>query len=214
MTPPSPAAGLSPSHLQGRTAGLVSRALAAVADALVVLGIAVLAGLALGAVRFLVSGPPFAVPRPSDGFTGAFGGCLAVGYLAVGWSVTGRTVGGRLMGLRVAHRSGRRLRPGRALLRAVLCVALPLGLFWAVPSRRGASVADLVVRSAVVHDWYGGRAARGTGAVASARRRLPREQRGGEEAAASDDGQHDQRGGVGAERQVGDEDGAGDRRAE
>ncbi len=215
MTPPSPT--ISPSHLQGRTAGPVSRALAAVADALVVLGIAVLTGPAVGAVRFLVSGPPFAVPRPSDQVTAVFGCCLAVGYLAAGWSVTGRTVGGRLMGLRVVRRSGRRLRAGRALLRAVLCVALPLGLLWALPSRRNASVADLVVRSAVVHDWhgrYGGRAARRTGVAGSARRPLPREQRGGDEATAADGGQHDQRGGVGAEGQVGDEDGAGDRGAE
>ncbi|MEV5599686.1 RDD family protein [Streptomyces sp. NPDC052496] len=157
---PSPPVG-TPARLQGRTAGLVSRTLAALTDALAVLGIAVLTGLAVGAVRFLVFGPPFTAPRPSDQLTGAFGFCLAVGYLAAGWSVTGRTVGGRLMGVRVVQRSGRRLRPGRALFRAVLCVLLPLGLFWAPLSRRDASVADLVVRSAVVYDWYGGRRGRG-----------------------------------------------------
>ncbi|OKI02119.1 hypothetical protein A6A06_13615 [Streptomyces sp. CB02923] len=156
MTPPPPAVGAA--RLQGRSAGLVSRTLAAVADTFVVLGIAVLTGLGVGAVRFLVLGPPFDAPRGSDLLTGSFGFALAVGYLAVGWTVTGWTVGGRLMGLRVVHRSGRLLGPGRALLRAVLCVVLPLGLFWAPLSRRDASVADLVVRSAVVHDWYGGRA--------------------------------------------------------
>ncbi|MFI0260754.1 RDD family protein [Streptomyces sp. NPDC017056] len=158
MTPAASADG--PARLQGRPAGLVTRALTAVTDTLVVLGIAVLAGLGFGAVRLLVLGPPFEVPRPSDWLTGALGFALAVGYLATGWTATGTTVGGRLMGVRVADRSGRRLRAGRALLRAALCVVLPLGLLWAPLSRRDASIADVVVRSAVVYDWYGRRVRR------------------------------------------------------
>ncbi|WP_030673164.1 RDD family protein [Streptomyces rimosus] len=160
MTPPSPAD--TPARLQGRTAGLVSRTLAAVADILVVLGIAVLADLGVGAVRFLVLGPPFGPPKASDWLTGFLGFALTVGYLSVSWTVTGRTVGAWLMGLRVVRRSGQPLGAGRALLRAVLCVVFPLGLLWTALSRRDASVADLVVRSAVVYDWYGGRARDGT----------------------------------------------------
>ncbi|RSO09038.1 RDD family protein [Streptomyces sp. WAC 06783] len=156
MTRPSPADG--PARFQGRAAGLVSRTVAAIADILVVLGLAVLADLFAGAVRFLVLGPPFAPPKLSDWLTGVLGFALTVGYLAVSWTVTGQTVGARLMGLRVVRRPGRPLGVGRALLRAVLCVVFPLGLFWTPLSRRDASVADLVVRSAVVYDWFGGRA--------------------------------------------------------
>ncbi|UNO44390.1 RDD family protein [Streptomyces sp. MST-110588] len=129
---------------------------------LVVLGIAVLADLGIGAVRFFVLGPPFAPPKPSDWLTGLWGFALAVVYLAVSWSVTGRTAGGCWMGLRVVHRSGRQLGPGRALLRAVLCVMFPLGLLWVPLSRRDASVADVLAQSAVVYDWYGRRARDGT----------------------------------------------------
>ncbi|MFI9230564.1 RDD family protein [Streptomyces rimosus] len=156
MTRPSPADG--PARFQGRAAGLVSRTVAAVADILVVLGLAVLADLFAGTVRFLVLGPPFAPPKLSDWLTGFLGFALTVGYLAASWTVTGQTVGARLMGLRVVRRPGRPLGAGRALLRAVLCVVFPLGLFWTPLSRHDASVADLVVRSAVVYDWYGGRA--------------------------------------------------------
>jgi hypothetical protein len=35
----------------------------------------------------------------------------------------------------------------------VLCVMFPLGLLWAVFSRRRRSLQDILVRSAVVYDW-------------------------------------------------------------
>jgi hypothetical protein len=37
------------------------------------------------------------------------------------------------------------------LVRAVLCVAFPPLLFWAIVNRR--SVQDLVLRTAVIYDW-------------------------------------------------------------
>ena len=40
-----------------------------------------------------------------------------------------------------------------ALLRAVLCVLFPIGLFWIVLSSENRSVQDVLLRSSVVYDW-------------------------------------------------------------
>ena len=59
----------------------------------------------------------------------------------------------QVAGLRVTDRSGGRLTLGRALVRAVLCLAFPAGLLWILVSRRNASVQDLLVGTVVVYDW-------------------------------------------------------------
>ena len=129
----APARARRPQEVQGRPAGLVSRTVAATVDVLVALGILLAAQCGYAAAHRLLTGPPF----------------------ACGWTFGGRTAGDQLMGLRVTARSGRRLTSVTALLRAVLCVALPWGLLWIPFSRRGASLQDAVTGSAVVHDWYG-----------------------------------------------------------
>jgi hypothetical protein len=49
--------------------------------------------------------------------------------------------------------AGRPPRVGGALLRAVLCVLFPIGLFWVAVSRANRSAQDVVLRYAVVYDW-------------------------------------------------------------
>ena len=72
--------------------------------------------------------------------THALGGAVVAGglglYLVAAWSTAGATLGQRLLGLRVVQASdGRRISPGRALLRYItfLVAAAPLsaGLVWA-----------------------------------------------------------------------------------
>ncbi|MFF1695285.1 RDD family protein [Streptomyces sp. NPDC058257] len=143
----APEGGLVP-----EPAGIVSRGIATVLDALVlaVIGFAIQVGV--GCVRLVVTGPPFHFPNPSLWLSGASGCALAVLYLACSWAAIGRTVGGRLMGLRVSDRAGRLLGWPRSLVRAALCVTFPLGLCWIPLSRRRASVQDLVVVSIVRYD--------------------------------------------------------------
>ncbi|MFE3031471.1 RDD family protein [Streptomyces canus] len=142
-------------EVQGRPAGLVSRLAAAAVDALVVLGLLLALQYGYAAVRCLLTGPPFSVPDPGPGLTAVLGYASLVAYLTASWLSSGRTAGDQLMGLRVTDGAGRRLTSGVALLRAVLCAALPWGLLWIPVSRRGASLQDAVTGSAVVHDWYG-----------------------------------------------------------
>lgn len=131
------------------TAGVVSRCLAAVADAIVVAGIGLAVQLAFGGLRLIVTGPPFHLPDLSLWLTGVLGWVIAVLYLGLSWATTGGTVGDWLLGLRVTCRTGQLLGIFRALLRAVLCILLPVGLFWIPFSRRHASLQDVAVASTV-----------------------------------------------------------------
>ncbi|MEU6251931.1 RDD family protein [Streptomyces sp. NPDC047043] len=130
-------------------AGVVTRCLAGLVDALVVAGIGIALQLAFSGLRLLVTGPPMRMPDLSVWLTGVLGWAIAVLYLAVSWASTGGTVGDWLLGLQVTGRAGRLLGVTRALLRALLCVAFPVGLFWIPFSRRHASVQDIVTASRV-----------------------------------------------------------------
>ena len=86
------------------------------------------------------------------------GGYLLGLYFWISWATTGRTFGNKLMGLRVVSFRGRLMRWSGALLRAIFCVIVPIGLFWAVISRQNRSVQDVVLRTSVIYDWGHGRA--------------------------------------------------------
>ncbi|MFJ8822538.1 RDD family protein [Streptomyces sp. NPDC102467] len=133
-------------------AGLVSRAVAAVLDALTLALAGLVIHLGVGCAVLLVTGPPFRMPDFPGALSGAVTWAGAVLYLGGCWTALGYTPAGRLMGLRVTDRAGRLLRLPRALLRAALCVTFPLGLCWVPLSRRRASLQDLVVAGAVTYD--------------------------------------------------------------
>ena len=142
--------------LQGEPAGLVSRVLAGTADFCVV--VVVMAGCYLGvaALRFLWNSRTFTFPTAPFGVLLLLGSGVLVVYLAGAWVVTGRTYGDQLLGLRVVGPGGRRPRPAGALVRAVLYVLFPIGLFWVAVSRDCSSAQDLLLRYAVVYDWTQG----------------------------------------------------------
>lgn len=139
--------------LQGRRAGLITRLLANTVDFGVVAVIIAAGYAAVAALRFLWNSRTFTFPAPGFGPLVAAGSVLMVLYLTACWTVSGRTFGDYLLGLRVVGWRGRRLRPVGALLRAVLCVLFPIGLFWIALSRENRSVQDVLLRSSVVYDW-------------------------------------------------------------
>jgi uncharacterized RDD family membrane protein YckC len=138
---------------QGERAGLVSRVLVGAVDFVVV--VAVVAGgyVAVAAVRFLWNSRTFSFPAPPFLLLLAVGSTVMVLYLTVSWAATGRTYGAHLLGLRVLSARGRPLRVGGALVRAVICVAFPIGLFWVLVSRENRSAQDVLLRSSVIYDW-------------------------------------------------------------
>jgi uncharacterized RDD family membrane protein YckC len=139
--------------MQGQRAGIVSRFLADAIDLGVVVAAVVGVYFAVAGVEFLLRPRQFTWPEPSAMNLGTLAWILLIAYLTVGWANTGRTFGKTVLGLRVVDREGARLRFARAFLRALLCAAVPIGLFWSVISRRNASIQDLIVRTTVLYDW-------------------------------------------------------------
>lgn len=109
-------------------AGLVTRAIAIVIDALLINAAAL---SVTGAVLLVES--LFNVTHRHNALAGAVGVVLffvwVVGYFAVCWTATGQTPGNRVMQIRVTRPDGTQLRPLRAFVRLVGMV-LSLPLFW------------------------------------------------------------------------------------
>lgn len=133
-------------------AGLLSRLGAMVIDSVVVVMLGLLVLVVIESVRLLwTTGFDLGF---ADGIPIRVGAViLLLAYLTYGWGLDGRTVGKLLVGLRVLDEDGSDLSFRRAFVRAVLVVVFPVGLLWAVLSRRSASVQDLLVSTVVVHDW-------------------------------------------------------------
>jgi uncharacterized RDD family membrane protein YckC len=160
---PGPA-GHAGAALQGQAAGIVTRSLAVVIDALVTVAItAALWGAVVG-IRFISHPARFTVPSPTMRFATISLCLVAVAYLTVGWALVGRTSGAQVLGLLVLRTDGRRVGWVRSLARAALCVVFPVGLAWCAVSRSSRSVADLILGTRVVHDW-GHRSVRPAGRV-------------------------------------------------
>jgi uncharacterized RDD family membrane protein YckC len=138
---------------QGRRAGLVTRAAAAVIDLAIVLIALGVGYLGICAFLFMLNPRSFTIPTPSLTTWTAVGYVLCILYLAVSWSGNGRTYGNHVMGVRVVNRQGRRLRPVVAFVRAVLYVIFPIGLLWVIVSGQNRSLQDLVMRTSVIYDW-------------------------------------------------------------
>ncbi len=138
---------------QGETAGVVTRSVANVVDALVVGAMVAGCYIGLVSVKFLLD--PRSFQWPDGHFLAGltFTLSLSVVYLWLCWWLLGRSYGKHVMGIRVAGRRGHKLGPVRALGRAAFCVFFPIGFFWCVISPRRHSVQDIAVYSAVVYDW-------------------------------------------------------------
>jgi uncharacterized RDD family membrane protein YckC len=139
--------------LQGRRAGLVTRLLANTVDFGIATAIVAAGYAAFAILLFLWNSRSFTFPDPGLGLVVIAGGIVMTLYLTACWTATGRTYGDHLLGLRVVNWRGRRLRPVGALLRALLCVVFPIGLFWIALSRHNRSVQDVLLRTSVVYDW-------------------------------------------------------------
>jgi uncharacterized RDD family membrane protein YckC len=139
---------------QGTRAGVVSRTLAMVVDAVYAVALVGVGYIVWAAVRLMREPREFAWPQVSYVTLVTAALVVAAVTLTISWAGTGRSPGGRLMGLRVVGPDGSPPRLGRSLLRAVACVVFPIGLFWAALSKRNASVQDLVFGTSVVYDWH------------------------------------------------------------
>jgi uncharacterized RDD family membrane protein YckC len=138
---------------QGNRAGVVTRVVANVVDAAVVVALVVAGYAAVNGLVFMVDPRGFRFVEVGALLSVSSGLVTYVLYATAAWSTVGRTYGCHVMGLRVVGRRGRRLHLLTAFVRAVLCVVFPIGLLWCAVSRTQRSVQDLVLRTAVIYDW-------------------------------------------------------------
>jgi uncharacterized RDD family membrane protein YckC len=128
LGPASPNGGGVSSAGRVEYAGLVTRAIAIVVDALLIDAAAL---VVTGAVLLLES--VFSVSNRHHSLAVAIGGVLffvwVAGYFVTFWTTTGQTPGSRMMQVRVARPDGKRIGPRRALVRLAWMV-LSLPLFW------------------------------------------------------------------------------------
>ncbi len=134
-----------------RSAGIATRALAALIDLAVVL--LLLGGLyaALVLVKLVYSPAGFSLPSLNVVFSTLVTFVVAVLYLTGCWTVSGCTAGAVAMGLRVVRRNGARVHLLVAVLRAIGCVLFPIGLAWVAIDRRRRSLHDIVFRTRVIY---------------------------------------------------------------
>lgn len=150
-------------------AGLVTRALAMVVDAAVVVLGAVLAYAGVAGARLVWAPMQFRWPQPSTSVSVTVLLVVASAYLSIAWATTGRSYGGALLGIRVLSASRLRLGWIRATLRAVTCVLVPIGLIWTAISPTRRSLHDILLSTVVIYDWHrdGGERATSPNRVAS-----------------------------------------------
>jgi uncharacterized RDD family membrane protein YckC len=136
-----------------RPAGIVTRVLAGIADAAVIVVIAAVGYLVWTVARLAAQPRTFSWPPTNVWLSTSALSVFAILYFTVFWSTSGRTPGAALLGTRVLSRRRHVLSAPAALLRAIGCVVLPIGLLWCALDGRRRSLQDLVLRSTVVYDW-------------------------------------------------------------
>ena len=139
-------------EFQGERAGFATRFLACAIDvALVAL---LMMGIWLGIeILQLIFTPGVQVNPPRAATLVLWGYLFTTFYWTVAWATSGRSLGAWFMGVRVVNRKGERVHWPVALARAAFSVGFPIGLGWALISKRNRFVQDVVLRTIVIYDW-------------------------------------------------------------
>ena len=150
-----------PPNLIGHYAGLFSRAIAFVIDALII-------ALALAVIPWLIQilldsvGIGSLTTRWMQGVvrllaSGIFGAVFTYSYYAFFWFFAGMTLGNAVMGIRVIRINGHRVGPLRTLIRligyVISLIPLGLGFFWILIDDRRQGWQDKLAKTYVVYAW-------------------------------------------------------------
>jgi uncharacterized RDD family membrane protein YckC len=131
-------------------AGVVSRTLAYVVDALIVAVAS--AGIAAGMrlIASVVGSDARDLARTLTAvYLVALPAVFAL-YCAVFWALAGRTPGMAMVGVRVVGTSRDRVRWWSALVRGILLAYFPIGSLWLLVDRRHRAIHDLIARTLVI----------------------------------------------------------------
>lgn len=137
---------------QGERAGFATRFVASVIDVALVTALMMSIWLGIELLQLIFT-PGVDVDPPRAATLVLWGYIFTTLYWTVAWASTGRSIGAWVMGVRVVSRKGERVSGPVALARAAFSVAFPIGLAWAIVSKRNRSVQDVVLRTIVIYDW-------------------------------------------------------------
>jgi uncharacterized RDD family membrane protein YckC len=140
-------------ELQGRRAGIASRAIAFAIDLAIAFGIYIALVVGMNVLWDVLFSEKIEVPAPPGWFSGPGIFLVLVVSLTLGWGSTGRSIGNQVIGLRVVRADARPLRSRHAFARAVLCAVFYPGLLLTLFDRRNRSLQDVICRTVVVYDW-------------------------------------------------------------
>jgi uncharacterized RDD family membrane protein YckC len=139
-------------------AGLVSRAIAYLLDALIVALVFTAGAVVMGLIAPVIGTRVYDVARDvGSAYLLVLPALLAV-YCALFWSLAGRTPGMALVGVRVVTVGGRPVSWPAALVRAVVLAYFPVGAVWALVDRRHQAVHDKIARTVVIRPTIPARA--------------------------------------------------------
>lgn len=140
---------------QGERAGFPTRLTACIIDLALIAAVMFVIWLGISIVQLIFS-PGVDVQPPTIGQLVVWGYLLAIVYWTGAWATSGRSLGAWAMGVRVVNRKGEKLSWPMSFLRAIFCVTFPIGLVWALFSKRNRSLQDIALRTIVIYDWYVG----------------------------------------------------------
>lgn len=142
---------------QGRYAGIVSRTVAVMVDAVVLAVVSIGSLFVLQALLAMIGGVPFGDVSIDPEVGVAIVAGQAMAYFTVAWAVFGRTAGEAIVGLRLVRRNGQEVGWARAFLRFLVSplvyAVCGLGFLWILVDNRRRTWADLVAGTVVVYDW-------------------------------------------------------------
>jgi uncharacterized RDD family membrane protein YckC len=141
--------------LQGRRAGFVSRAIAFVIDAVIVIGGVPVIMYGIAAVQGLLEfEPPNYPPDIPDAVSGVISALWTFWYFVGLWFATGRTIGAVVMGLRVVGRKHERVGLVRATVRwwIMFMTLFLVGEIWLILSKSRLAIHDRVAGTQVIYD--------------------------------------------------------------
>jgi len=133
-----------------RYAGLVSRTIAYLTDALLVAVTFTAGTVVVGLIASVIGIEAQALARAvTSAYLLVLPASLAT-YNLLFWGLAGRTPGMALVGVRVATTRGRAVSWPAALVRAVVLAYFPLGALWMLVDRRRQGVHDKLAGTAVI----------------------------------------------------------------
>lgn len=138
---------------QGDRAGFATRLTACIIDLALVAAVMFGIWFAISVVQLIFS-PGVDINPPRLGQLVVWGYLLALVYWTGAWATSGRSLGAWFMGVRVVNRKGNKVSWPMSFVRSAFCVTFPIGLAWAIFSKRNRSLQDIALRTIVIYDWY------------------------------------------------------------